>query len=119
MKDAKGHGSDPRAGHKLAADYRASHQLKMNTIPTVARAVGAELARFAKNTSGSGKSLLHEPPDDSEKYQNASETYAELMSHHGHMHIEPSHLMHLAHFIHSMTALAVADVLVRSISNFM
>lgn len=116
MKDAKGHGSDPRAGHKLAANYRAAHQLQLRTIPSVAQAVGSEMKRFMKDTHAGGKQALHEIPDDSEKYQNVGETYADVLGSHAH-HVEPSHLMHLAHFLHTMMALAAADVLVRAIAN--
>lgn len=116
MKDAKGHGSDPRAGHKLAADYRSAHQLKINTVPSVAQAVGAEFKRMMKDTGAAGKPAFHEVPDDSEKYQNVGESYAEALSSHSH-HIEPSHLMHALHFLHSMAALAVAEVVVRNLSH--
>lgn len=112
MKDAKGHGSDPRAGHRLAADYRAAHNVPYRAVPTVRQAVHA----FMKDTGGSGKPFLHEIPDDTEKYQNVLETYGHLLSHGKHPHVEPSHLMHLAHFVHTLAAIAFATVLVQAIA---
>lgn len=119
MKDAKGHGSDPKAGHKLAADYRGAHRVPFNQVPSVREAVMGHAKRFIKDTGGSGKAFLHEIPDDTEKYQNALETYAHLLHHGGkavHHHVEPSHLMHLTHFIHTLAAIALASLLVQGVA---
>lgn len=47
MKDAKGHGSDPRASHKLVADYRAAHQLGISAAVPSSSDATAKAAKIA------------------------------------------------------------------------
>lgn len=105
MKDAKGHGSDPRGG--------AAHQLGVHglgRVPAWGAAIKEQVRRFAKNNSGQGRPMLHHTPDDPELYNNAAEAGLGSL-HQGHL--EPSVLAHYAHFLHFLAGVALMDVLVR------
>jgi hypothetical protein len=59
MKDALGHGSNPRGGQQAASAWRAAHQgATYKAVPSVAETV----KKFASDTSGQGRApdFMHE-----------------------------------------------------------
>ena len=93
MKDAKGHGSDPKnSGKTVAQQYRAAHQIGVHkSVPNV---IGA----FLKNESGEGKI-----PDAA--YDAALKVHDP----------DPSLLLHLSHFFMTLAAFAVVGAIAQGL----
>lgn len=112
MKDAKGHGSASRGGQKAVANWRASHPAHQTGVYTK---VPNLVKAFALNESGEGKvpevmkdvvAKAHDPDSLGRLGVDVSKTIAEHK-------VDPSTLVHLAHFLATLSAFAVLDVLIQ------
>ena len=125
MKDAKGHGSDPRGGQKVAAQWRTAHAAHQDGIiaklPSLVKA-------FAKDQSGLGHPLTMEREIETRTHALGQdpERAARFLAEAGHTVAHAEHmgwveggkmLTHLAHFLGFLGAIAVMDVLVQSIGH--